>query len=52
MPGMPTQPPTTERTARIMRGMVITFGDSWMWCFTSFEARHSPKNVLKSILNI
>ena len=28
-------------------GMVITLGDSWMWCCTSSEARLSPKKVRK-----
>jgi hypothetical protein len=50
--GMPTQPPTMERTASIMSGMVMIFGDSWMWCCTSSDARDSPWKVEKNILNM
>ena len=52
MEGQPTHPPTTERTARIISGMVITRGDSWIWCFTSSGALLSPWKVLKNILNM
>ena len=46
--GQPTTMPSSAAgMASSTSGIVITLGDSWMWCCTSSEARHSPKKVMK-----
>ncbi len=43
--GIPSQPAPTAQIARIISGIVIDFGDSWMWCSTSCDMRGLPQNV-------
>ncbi len=40
--GQPSHPAKSEQSARMISGMVIDLGDSWMWCSTSWLMRGLP----------
>ena len=44
-PGSPHTPAPAASTARMARGTVMTGGDSWTWCATSWSTRDRPRNV-------
>src|SRR6267142_5414262 len=48
----PRYPAVIEKKASTTSGTVIDFGDSWMWCSTSWLARDGLQNVRYTRRNI